>query len=50
MNKFYLLVTKVGIVQVDISLLMYQDNVEPRQIDDNIVSELIHIFAINECK
>ena len=49
MDEFYSSVAKVGIVWVDISSLVCQNDVESRQIDDNIVSELIHIFATNEC-
>src|SRR6266487_7114375 len=37
----------VGIVHVDISSLVFQDEVEARQIDDNIVQKLINIFTMS---
>ena len=52
MDEFYSTVAKclVGVVRVDIASLVYQDHVESRQIDDDIVSKLIHIFATKGCK
>ena len=37
----------VGIVHVDISSLVFQDEIEARQIDDNIVQKLINIFTMS---
>jgi hypothetical protein len=54
MNDYPSLVAKclVGTVHVDISSLVFQDDIEARQIDDTTIQNLIKIFNSNSnrCK